>query len=81
MNNDSNKTKSAVKKLLADHLGIETEDIGDEDFLRDDLHMTPAEISDFIHLVEQKYGFDFEDISSIESFQDLTDEISQNLDP
>lgn len=73
-----NKTKIALKKLLSEHLGIEVEDIKDEDFLRDDLHMTSAEISDFLHMIAKKYDIEFDDITLIETFQDIVDEISEN---
>ena len=80
MQKDLSKTKLTIKKLLADRIGTEVEDIKDDDFLSDDLHMTAGDISDFLHSIQEKYEFEFDDIPGVETVQDLIDEISQNLE-
>jgi acyl carrier protein len=68
-----NKYKQ-IKTLLAEMLGIDVEDISDEDFLADDLHMSPSEISDFLAKLEDA-GIDTSsvDVKEIETFADLAD--------
>jgi acyl carrier protein len=68
-----NKYKQ-IKALLAEMLGIDVEDISDEDFLADDLHMSPSEISDFLAKLEDA-GIDTSsvDVKEIETFADLAD--------
>ena len=41
--------KSQIIRLLAEHIGVEPEDLSEEDFFLEDLHMNPVELSDFVH--------------------------------
>ena len=41
--------KSQIIKLLAEQIGVEPEDIDEEDAFLTDLHMNPPELSDFVH--------------------------------
>ena len=41
--------KSQIIKLLAEQIGVEPEDIDEEDAFLTDLHMNPTELSDFVH--------------------------------
>lgn len=41
--------KSQIIKKLAEHIGVEPEDINEDDAFQTDLHMNPIELSDFIH--------------------------------
>ena len=39
---------STIKNVLAETIGVESEDINDTDDFLDDLHMSPSHLSDFI---------------------------------
>lgn len=75
--NKSLPNKEEVKKLLAEQIGVEVEDIKEEDFFSEDLHMNSTELADFIHLLEQK-GFDIStlDLREIETVEDLTEALN-----
>jgi len=45
---DQKETKNLVKQHLADYLGVEIEDIDDDDSLTHDLHMRPSDLTDFL---------------------------------
>lgn len=66
------KTAEIVKKLLADHIGVDLEDINEEDLFLDDLHMNAADLTDFLQLLEDK-GFDVSqvDLSEITTVRGL----------
>ncbi len=56
------KTKEQIiKNILAEYLGIEAEDIHDDDSLVDDLHMNASDITDFTHELEAK-GVDISEL-------------------
>lgn len=64
------------KKILAEYLGVETEDIDDDDSLVDDLHMGPAEITDFMQTLENAgINIDDVDLSEIETVSDMVDSL------
>lgn len=71
MNNDIN---DQVIKALSDHLGVEPEDINEEDSLEQDLHMRASDFSDFIESLPTK-GIEVEniDLTEIETVSDLID--------
>ncbi len=75
MTNDNtklSKTGFLIKSRLAEHLGVSIEDIAHDDSLREDLHMSPSEISDFIALLK-KFGvqIDAAEFANIETLNDL----------
>ncbi|OGM09138.1 hypothetical protein A2159_01780 [Candidatus Woesebacteria bacterium RBG_13_34_9] len=74
-----NVQENIIKVTLAQFLGIEPEDINDDDSFVDDLHMTASEISDYL-LVLQEKGIDISklDINSLETISELTENL--NLD-
>lgn len=43
-----------IKELLAQSLGVETEDINDDDSLVDDLHMRTTDLVDFVESLGDK---------------------------
>ena len=66
-----------VKNLLAEHLGVEPDDINEDDSFTDELHMTPADLSDFIEkLKESGIEISVGDFSNIETVGDLLERIS-----
>lgn len=72
MNSEDKKNKSIIKKLLAQHLGVESDDISEDDILKEDLHMGPVELTDFALKLSEK-GFSTEniDFNEIETLEDL----------
>jgi acyl carrier protein len=82
MNNNKNHltdNESRIKKLLSEHLGIESEDIASDDSLKEDLHMNVVEISDFLHLLMDKgVDIDLSKIEKINSVQDIIDISSES---
>lgn len=71
------KITDKVKQILAEYIGVEVEDIKDEDFLVDDLHMSATEISDFVESLETA-GIDTSkiDLSEVEAVEDLLESVS-----
>jgi len=69
-------TKLKIKTILAGFLGIEPEDIEDEDSLTADLHMKPSDLTDFLELMESN-GIDTSSIDFIEvdTFAELIESI------
>ena len=66
-----------VKKILANQLGVDTDDISCEDSFAQELHMTPADLTDFIEDLS-KEGFETKeiDITQITNLNDLIDILS-----
>jgi hypothetical protein len=58
----------AIKNLLASLIGVEAEDIKNEDYLDEDLHMGPTEIADFLSKMQEK-GLN---VSDLEKPSELT---------
>lgn len=76
MNNAEEKTKKIVIKKLADSIGVNPEDIKDEDLLTDDLHMNPLEISDLLQSLKEE-GIEINESKSgeIKTVSDLIEQI------
>jgi acyl carrier protein len=52
-NNDKDsRIAKLIKSRLAEQIGVEVEDIKDEDSFTEDLHMSPADFADFISGLE-----------------------------
>lgn len=69
---EADKIISIVKSTLAEHIGVEPEDIEDDDSFVEDLHMNPTDLTDFIAKLEEA-GIevtepDFSDSETIEEF-------------
>ncbi len=66
-----------IKNLLSEQLGVEAEDISEEDSLKDDLHMSALEITDFLQQLEEA-GVETSDIdlSEVDTVQDLSEALS-----
>ncbi|MFH1971251.1 MAG: hypothetical protein ABIJ05_02610 [Patescibacteria group bacterium] len=76
MSDTEQKIKNLVVGKLAEHIGVEAEDINLEDFLDDDLHLNIAEISDFLQKLSEE-GIETENLEfeNIETVSDLIDQI------
>ncbi len=61
-----------IKSLLAEHIGVDADDIKDEDSFSEDLHMGPMELVDFTEALK-KIGFDTSaiDFSTIDTVGEL----------
>ena len=72
MNNTEQKIKNLVIGKLAEHIGVETEDINLQDSLVEDLHLNIAEISDFLQELS-KEGIEIEETKykNIKTISDL----------
>lgn len=70
-----------VKESLAKYLGVGTDDIDGEDSIYDDLHMTAADLSDFVEKYKNKEKSLGEiDLSEIETVTDLTEALGNEVD-
>jgi acyl carrier protein len=80
MNDEQNPTLLIVKTCLADHIGVNVEDINDDDTFMNDLHMRPTEFSDFIEELTEK-GLDTRDLdlTSIQTVGDLVESLSSHI--
>jgi acyl carrier protein len=77
---EANDPRKKIINLLALHLGVEPEDINDEDSLREDLHMNPIDLADFTQTLEENYDTSKLDLANIETVEDLTDALSLHTD-
>lgn len=63
---------SQIIKKLAEHIGVEPEDIDEDDAFLTDLHMNPAELSDFVHsLISLDLDINRLNLTEIETVSDL----------
>jgi hypothetical protein len=83
MNSDPNQTSTNLKyqdviKLLSDFLGVEEDDIHMDDSLREDLHMSPSEITDFVQILnDHSFEVELTDLTTIETLEELLDKMIQ----
>ncbi len=67
-------TETSVKELLAEQIGVDTEDLKDEDAFIEDLHMTNADLTDFGQKLEARGANISElDFSALETVGELTE--------
>ena len=70
-----------LKKLIAEHIGVEPEDIKSEDFFFEDLHMSPADLSDFMEsLAKSRIDATKIDLETIETVGDLEEALITQLE-
>jgi len=77
--NDPILNDTKIKELLVNFIGVEQDDISEDDILTEDLHMTPADLSDFVHILE-KEGFATSnlDFTELETVGDLIESLSSH---
>ena len=70
-------TPEYIKGLLAEQIGVEPDDIKDEDAFSDELHMSAADLSDFSESLTNS-GIDTSklDLTQIETVGDLLEALS-----
>jgi len=76
---EDKSNQSKIIELLASQIGVEPEDIENDDFLGEDLHMTPTDMADFAQLLTRA-GFitDNLELTELESVGDLIDALSSH---
>lgn len=76
-NNDYELFKLKIKEIIATNIGVEADDIHDDDDLREDLHMNASDLTDLVEKLDEG-GFEVTklDLSSIETVEDLVEAIS-----
>ena len=74
---DTQDTAKLIKKLLAEHIGVEPADINNSDSFAQDLHMSSTDLSDFFGILEER-GIDTStfDLPALETLNDLIESIS-----
>lgn len=80
MNDELNQTILAnIKQELASYLGVQTEDITEEDSFFDDLHMQPSEFTDFLEELSIN-GTDTSnlDLATVKTVGDLVEALSSH---
>ncbi|KKR30697.1 hypothetical protein A2715_01615 [Candidatus Woesebacteria bacterium RIFCSPHIGHO2_01_FULL_39_32] len=77
---DNKNNAKIVLELLASHLGVEPDDVSEDDSLTTDLHMRVTDISDFLGSLEEK-GIDVDeiDLAEIETVGELIEALGENL--
>ena len=74
---ENETTETQIKKLLADYIGVELEDIDLADTLSEDLHVSASDVSEFIEqLGNQGLNTSSIVLEDIESVSDLIESIS-----
>ena len=77
---DNKNNAKIVIELLASHLGVEPDDVSEEDSLTTDLHMQVTDMSDFLSLLE---GNDINtsriDLTEIDTVGELIEALSETI--
>ncbi len=73
--------RSAIIRKLAETIGVEEEDIGDDDNFSEDLHMNALELSDFVHSLSN-LGYDTAklNLAEIETVSDLLEALGTHAE-
>lgn len=76
MEKEEKDLRKKIKETLAKQLGVEPDDIEEDDTFKVDLHMNPVDLTDFAHSLG-KLGINSEslDFNEIESLADLFENI------
>lgn len=74
-----------VKKILAEHLGVEPSDIDDDAFLLDDLNLNPANMTDILEALREQAGIEIPyeeaaEINTVKELIDLAEQFRQDAD-
>ncbi len=69
-------TQNKIREILAAQIGVEPEDLNEEDSFAEDLHMTNLDLTDFVHKLTEA-GVDPSDIdlASIETLGELMESL------
>ena len=70
-------TEVKIKQLLAEHIGVDVDDINEDDSLYEDLHMTASDLSEFVELLNtQGHDTSLIQLEEIDTVSDLIESIS-----
>lgn len=74
-------TASDILKVIAEHLGLNPEDLDRHADLRDELNLGPIELNDLLAKLAQKFNVSFagEDLEGVEKVDDLIVLVEDNL--
>lgn len=80
MDNELAQIKIKIRRELADFLGTDQGDIEDDSTLREDLHMSASELTDFTEILKTA-GYDTSelDMTQIETFEDLVENLTAHI--
>ncbi len=74
-------TSTDILKAIAEHLGLNPEDIDKHALLREELGLGPIELNDLLSNLSQKYSINFEpqDVRNLHNIEDLIVLVEDNL--
>lgn len=75
---EENRRKELIQKLSL-YLGLEEEDITEDDSLQEELHMSPSDVYDFLTTNELSSDPESLDLANVESVSDLVDAILEEV--
>ena len=75
------KTKNTIKAKIAEQIGVDVDDINDDDAFAEDLHMSAAEFSDFLGSLADLGVSDAHslELTSVSTVDELIDEVSSQI--
>lgn len=79
MDSDFTKTKEAVRRELANYLGLEPDDIEDDSSLTEDLHMKASDLTDFMEVLT-RMGMETSSVNLMETetFLELVESLTEH---
>lgn len=73
------KLTKQVKTIIAEHIGVEVEDLNNDDSLREDLHMNANDLVDLVHsLSEINLDTSKVDLMEVDTIENLIDRIGSD---
>lgn len=74
-------TANDIVKVIAEHLGLNPEDLDRQALLSEELGLGPIELNDLFSELSQKFGISFEaeDLSDVKKVEDLIVLVEDNL--
>lgn len=74
-------TSADIIKVIAEHLGLNPEDLDRHALLKDELGLGPIELNDLLSTLSQKFDITFEaaEVASLQKIEDLVSLVEDNL--
>lgn len=74
-------TTQDITAAIAEHLGLNPEDLDKSALLKEDLNLNPLELNDLLSYLSQKFNitFDSEDVEHLSKLEDLIVLVEDNL--
>lgn len=75
------QTSTEVIKIIAEHLGLNPEDIDRNSTLKEELGLSPIELNDLLGYLSVKFNITFnqQDIENLQKIEDLISLVEDNL--